>query len=307
MSSTANPKKSLPSKDLVAWFKHPWLKHSWLKYPQGADDQSALQPAIAAQGIEMVFTTKAGRFPVLKGFDLAVCRNTLQLLMGPAGAGKTTLMLILAGLLTPTAGHVTLLGQDLAQMDRAHLEQFRLQHLGFVDQDFNLFSALTALENVSVPLTLKGYSERQARREARSLLEQIGLGDRLHNLPRELSGGQQQRVAVARAIAGAPDLILADEPTSALDSQTGALVMTLFRQLVQEHGSTVLIATHDSRTMPQADRVVFLEDGMIQHSSRVAGMPICLSIPLDEPVAAPGHQLQDEPDSPDGQSDSPEY
>ncbi|HEY9647395.1 MAG TPA: ABC transporter ATP-binding protein [Chroococcidiopsis sp.] len=226
--------------------------------------------AIATHGIDMVFTSQSERLQVLRGIDLSVQQGDVHVLMGPAGAGKTTLLLVLSGLLTPTAGEVCLFGQSILQMPRCQREAFRLRHIGFVDQEFNLFSALSALENVSVPLTLKGMGEQRARREARDLLAQVGLGDKCDNLPRELSGGQQQRVAIARAIAGYPDLIMADEPTAALDSQSGHLVMTLLRTVTRERGCTVVLTTHDHRTLELADQVSYLEDGMLVGSERSA-------------------------------------
>jgi putative ABC transport system ATP-binding protein len=219
--------------------------------------------AIAARGIEMIFETRAERFYVLKGVDLTVLCQHIHLVMGPAGAGKTTLLLVLAGLLTPTSGSVCLLGEDMLRLSRSQREHFRLHHVGFVDQEFNLFSALTALENVSITLTLKGWSEYHARQEAQHLLEQVGLSDKLHNLPCELSGGQQQRVAIARAVAGYPALILADEPTASLDSHTGKMVMQLFHHLSREQGCTIVMATHDARVTDVADQITLMEDGMI--------------------------------------------
>ncbi|MBD1861061.1 MULTISPECIES: ABC transporter ATP-binding protein [Trichocoleus] len=220
--------------------------------------------AIAARGVEMVFQSGAERFYALKDIDLDIQRGDIYLLMGPSGSGKTTLLSILAGILTPSRGSVHLLGQEITRMSRTQLSQFRLENIGFIFQGFNLFPALTALENVELALKVKGLRGRSNRRQqAQSLLEQVGLQDKVKLLPRELSGGQQQRVAIARALAGDPPLIMADEPTAALDSRSGHAVIELLRNLAKEGGRTVLMVTHDPRIMDVADRVVNLEDGML--------------------------------------------
>ena len=226
--------------------------------------------AIAARGLEMVFQSGHERFYALKDIDLDIQQGDIYLLMGPSGSGKTTLLSILAGILTPTRGSVRLLGQEITKMSRTQLAQFRLENIGFIFQGFNLFPALTAQENVELALKVKGMRGRHKRRQhARELLEQVGLQDKTLLLPRDLSGGQQQRVAIARALAGNPPLIMADEPTAALDSRSGHAVIELLRKLAKESGRTVLMVTHDPRIMDVADRVVHLEDGMLdqQHAA----------------------------------------
>jgi putative ABC transport system ATP-binding protein len=237
-------------------------------------EMSTLAPdatvTIAARDINMVFESGSQRFQALQSINLDVKRGDIQLLMGPSGSGKTTLLSILGGILQPTAGQVFLLGQDITQMSPKALSQFRLKNIGFIFQGFNLFPALTALENVALALTLKGMRKRPARWEARLLLEQVGLGHKLNNLPKDLSGGQKQRVAIARALAGNPQLIMADEPTAALDSQSGHDVIQLLRELANEKGATVLMVTHDPRIINVADRVVYLEDGQLQEAKAPA-------------------------------------
>ncbi|HIK34004.1 MAG TPA: ABC transporter ATP-binding protein [Oscillatoriales cyanobacterium M59_W2019_021] len=223
--------------------------------------------AIAARGIEMTFHSGSQRFQVLKSIDLDVPKGDIQILMGPSGSGKTTLLSILSGLLTPSDGRVCLLGRDITKMSRSQLARFRLSHIGFIFQGFNLFPALTAAENVEVALNLKGIRGREARLQANLLLEQVGLGDKTHYLPKDLSGGQKQRVAIARALGGKPELIMADEPTAALDSKSGHAVIELLRYLAKEEGATVLMVTHDPRILDVADRVVHLEDGKLQSKS----------------------------------------
>lgn len=224
----------------------------------------AMPPAVVARGIQMIFRSGAEVYQVLKGIDLSIVQGDIYLLMGPSGSGKTTLLSILAGILTPTAGQVYLLNQEITGLSRANLARFRLQNIGFIFQGFNLFSALTASENIEVALHLKGLQGKTARRQARILLDQVGLGDKGGFLPRDLSGGQKQRVAIARALAGDPQIIMADEPTAALDSKSGQTVIELLRHLAKEGGRTVLMVTHDHRLVDRVDRVAYLEDGVLQ-------------------------------------------
>lgn len=211
----------------------------------------------------MVFRSGAQPFQALSDISLEIEQGDIQLLMGPSGSGKTTLLSILGGILTPTAGRVCLLGQDLTQMTRSQLAKFRLQHIGFVFQEFNLLPSLTAFENVELLLKLKGASQSSLRQKTWSLLEQVGLGKWAHHLPRDLSGGQKQRVAIARALAGNPEIIMADEPTAALDSQNGHAVIALLRQLAREGDRTVVMVTHDPRILAATDCVTYLEDGIL--------------------------------------------
>jgi len=219
--------------------------------------------AILAKGVEMVYQSGQQSYQVLKGVDWEIPKGNIQLLMGPSGSGKTTLLSILAGLLTPTNGHVYLLGQEITGMSRDKLAKFRLHNIGFIFQGFNLFPALTASENVEVVLNIKGIHGRSAKREAQALLEQVGLGEQANRKPSDLSGGQKQRVAIARALAGNPPIIMADEPTAALDSQSGHTVTDLLRKLAKEQDCTVLIVTHDPRVIDVADRVAYIEDGVL--------------------------------------------
>jgi putative ABC transport system ATP-binding protein len=212
----------------------------------------------------MIFQTGQQSFHALRDVNLEVNQGDVHLLMGPSGSGKTTLLSILAGILTPTTGNVCLLCQDITSMSRSKLAQFRLKNIGFIFQGFNLFPALTAIENVALALTVKGMKEKAARLEAMNLLDQVGLADKANNQPKEMSGGQKQRVAIARALAGNPPVIMADEPTAALDSQSGHAVIELLRRLAKENGHTVLMVTHDPRIIDVADRVTYLEDGMLK-------------------------------------------
>ncbi|MEO0458842.1 MAG: ABC transporter ATP-binding protein [Cyanobacteria bacterium P01_A01_bin.114] len=224
-------------------------------------------PAIAATNVEMVFQAGAETTRVLKGIDLTVEPREIRLLMGPSGSGKTTLLSILAGILTPTAGKVTVLDQEITGLGRKALTRFRRHHIGFIFQDFNLFPALTATENIQLAMQIKGIKGVAAQQEAYDLLKQVGLGDKADRLPKDLSGGQKQRVAIARSLAGNPKIIMADEPTAALDSKSGQAVVELLQHLAKEKGCTVLIITHDPRITDAADRITYLEDGLISNQS----------------------------------------
>ncbi|NEP76542.1 ABC transporter ATP-binding protein [Okeania sp. SIO2G5] len=211
----------------------------------------------------MVFQTGSQRYHVLKQIDLDVFHGDVHLLMGPSGSGKTTLLSILGGILTPTSGTVKILGQDITTLSRQKLSRFRRQHIGFIFQGFNLFPALTAADNVKVAMKLKGIKPHLWDKTAQTLLGHVGLGDKVDHYPHDLSGGQKQRVAIARALVGHPPIIMADEPTAALDSHSGHAVISLLRNLAKEGASTVLMVTHDPRIKDVADRIAYLEDGML--------------------------------------------
>jgi putative ABC transport system ATP-binding protein len=192
---------------------------------------------------------------------LDVRSGELALFVGPSGSGKTTLLSIMGCILRPTSGTVQVLGDDVTRLPQRELPAVRRERIGFIFQAFNLFPTLTALQNVALALDVKGVSGRAARDRAASLLDEVGLGARLHAYPADLSGGQQQRVAIARALAGDPPIILADEPSAALDSHSGRVVMDLLQRLAHERGRAVAIVTHDNRMLAYADRMVKMEDG----------------------------------------------
>jgi putative ABC transport system ATP-binding protein len=200
----------------------------------------------------------------LRGVSLDIMPGEFLLLMGPSGSGKTTLVSILGGILTPTAGAVVAFGEQVTSMSARQLARFRLHHVGFVFQGFNLFAALSARENVQLALSLKGVRGSSARDQAGDLLGEVGLADKTERLPRDLSAGEKQRVAIARALAGSPPLIMADEPTASLDSDNGRRVTELLRALAKDRGCAVLTVTHDQRIIDCADRIVHLEDGALK-------------------------------------------
>jgi putative ABC transport system ATP-binding protein len=198
----------------------------------------------------------------LAGVTLDVAAGEFVAVMGPSGSGKSTLLTLAGGLDTPTSGQVAVDGADLGALGRATRSALRRRAVGYVFQDLNLIPSLTAAENVMLPRELDGVRARQARREARLALEEVGVGELADRFPDEMSGGQQQRVAIARALVGDRRLVLADEPTGALDSHTGEDVMRVLRGRC-DAGASCLMVTHESRHAAWADRVVFLRDGRL--------------------------------------------
>jgi putative ABC transport system ATP-binding protein len=186
------------------------------------------------------------------------------ILMGPSGSGKTTLLMLMGCLLRPTSGAVYLFDRKVSGLGEAELPRVRRDNVGFIFQGFNLFPALTALENVEATLNLKGLRGEAARGKARELLGHIGLGKRLHHLPEDLSGGEKQRVAVARALAGNPPIILADEPTGQLDSKTGRLIVEVLKDLAHNEGRLIFMVSHDTRILGLADRIFTIDDGHLK-------------------------------------------
>ena len=228
--------------------------------------------ALVASGLCMGYTSGKLRTEVLRDLSLEVEEGQLTLIAGPSGCGKSTLLSILSGLQRPDAGSVVALGEDLYKVkgNRIARDRFRLEHTGFVFQGFNLFSALSALEQVMLPLGYMGVDDRTAKARGREALVEVGLGERMHLLPAELSGGEKQRVAIARALVKQPQLLFADEPTSALDAANGQVVIDTLRRIAHEHATTVLCVSHDPRLVNHADRVLEMEDGKILNDRRVA-------------------------------------
>ena len=219
--------------------------------------------AVRVRGVTKEFGTGGAVARALRGVDLDVPYGELLMLVGPSGCGKTTLVSIIAGTLEPTAGDVMVLGQDLRRMSNGRKVRFRRDNVGFVFQQYNLLPALTAVENAAVPLIIAGWSRRRAVEAAAVVLDQLGMGERLTNLPTELSGGQQQRVAIARALVHEPRLLVCDEPTSALDAENGRITMELVQQVAVQPDRAVIVVTHDSRVYSFADRIASMEDGRI--------------------------------------------
>lgn len=225
--------------------------------------------ALLASNLYKSYASGKLRIDVLRGLSIAIEAGRLTLIEGPSGCGKSTLLSILSGLQRPDAGSVTALGQDLWRGDNDAVDRFRLQHTGFVFQGFNLFSALSALEQVMLPLGYMGMTRAEATDRSQAALVEVGLGDRIDSRPAELSGGEKQRVAIARALAKRPQLLFADEPTSALDAASGQVVIDILRRVAHEHDTTVLCVSHDPRLVNHADRVLGMEDGVILNDRKM--------------------------------------
>jgi len=219
--------------------------------------------SVVAEEVTKVFREGRDDVPVLKGASLSIAPGEIVSLEGPSGSGKTTFLSILGCLLSPTGGRVSIAGEALEQKRPGQLQAIRKRHIGFVFQQFNLFPALNALENVEYALNLKGVSGKAAHEQALALIERVGLADRARFLPRDLSGGQKQRVAIARALAADPSVLLADEPTANLDINVAETILDLFVELAHRDRRALLIVTHDPKVRRVVDRTVRIEGGRI--------------------------------------------
>ena len=219
--------------------------------------------AVRCRGLTKTYGAGDARVMAICGVDLDVRLGELLMLVGPSGCGKTTLISVIAAILNQDSGGCEVLGRELNGMDQRQRTRFRGVSIGFVFQLFNLLPALSAIENVSVPLLINGVSRKDAENRARQLLSEVDLGERLRALPGELSGGQQQRVAIARALVHHPKLIVCDEPTSSLDHDTGRSVMNILRGLAKSPDRALIVVTHDPRIFEFADRIARMDDGKI--------------------------------------------
>jgi len=224
---------------------------------------------LRAEGVAKAFVSGRVRTQVLDNLSLSIHAGELTLISGPSGCGKSTLLAILSGLQKVDAGRVFALDSALDQLDANALERFRLLHTGFVFQGFNLFPALSAREQVELPLNYLGVPRRLASERAARSLEEVGLAHRMTLKPAELSGGEKQRVAIARALSKQPQLLFADEPTSALDAASGQVIIDILHRIARVHGTTVLCVSHDPRLIGHADRVLAMEDGRILSDRRM--------------------------------------
>jgi putative ABC transport system ATP-binding protein len=221
------------------------------------------ETAIAATGIAKRFKTGRTFIQVLRDVDFDARHGDVTMVMGPSGSGKSTLIAALSGLMKPDSGSVQALGQNLWDLKPGKIDRFRLDHCGFIFQGFNLFPALTAVQQVQIVLKYQGVPKAEARRRAADALSEVGLDNRMNQRPSELSGGEKQRIAIARALAKNPSLLFADEPTSALDGENGQIVIKLLQRAAKQHGAAVVCVTHDPRLETYADRVIQIEDGQI--------------------------------------------
>ncbi len=218
--------------------------------------------SVELEDVHLTLASSAGQVHILRGIDLAVAQGETLSVVGPSGSGKSSMLMVIAGLERATSGRVTVAGQPLAAMNEDQLALFRRDRVGIVFQDFHLIPTMNAVENVAIPLEFAGADDAFDRAEAG--LRAVGLGHRLAHYPGQLSGGEQQRVALARALAPRPVLLLADEPTGNLDRETGAHVIELMFELARDHGTTLMLITHDSGLASQCRRTVRLIDGRIE-------------------------------------------
>jgi putative ABC transport system ATP-binding protein len=225
-------------------------------------------PLIRARGLDKRYRRGSEEIHVLRGLDLDVGGGEFVAFMGPSGSGKTTLLNLLGGLDVPTSGTVSVSGVELSGLSRRQLAAWRVRNVGFVFQLYNLIPVLTAFRNVEVPLLLTGLSRACRRQHVETALDIVGLRPRMRHYPRQLSGGEEQRVAIARAIVTDPKMVLCDEPTGDLDRRAADNVLDLLSLLVSEHGTTVLMVTHDPRAAERASVVLHLEKGVLVNGER---------------------------------------
>lgn len=218
---------------------------------------------IKTTGLTKIYQNNTLKVEAVKQVDLSISEGEFTAIVGPSGSGKTTLFNMIGGLDEITAGNVEIAGTNICNLKENELIDFRLKHIGFVFQAYNLIPVLTAKENVAFIMLLQGLSEKERMQRSEDLLKQVGLGDKFDSRPNQLSGGQQQRVAVARALASKPRFILADEPTANLDSQSTSTLLDLMAEMNTKENITFLFSTHDQRVIDKARRVITIEDGKI--------------------------------------------
>jgi len=225
--------------------------------------ESTRELAVRCRGLTKTYGAGDASVTALRGLDLDVQRGELLMVVGPSGCGKTTLISVIGAILSQDSGESIVLGRDVQRMSESERARFRGTSIGFVFQMFNLLPALSAVENVAIPLLINGTPRRNAETKAREVVEAVGLGLRTNALPGELSGGQQQRVAIARALVHDPKLVVCDEPTSNLDHDTGIAVMEMLRGTGKKHDRALMVVTHDPRIFQFADRIAHMDDGKI--------------------------------------------
>jgi putative ABC transport system ATP-binding protein len=235
----------------------------------GRSDSSSL---IKVRGLNKTYRRGGDQIQVLQGLNLDVDKGDFVAFMGPSGSGKTTLLNLLGGLDVPSAGSITVDGDEITHMSGSKLTQWRARHVGFIFQMYNLIPVLNAFQNVELPLLLTKLSKADRRKHIETALGVVGLTDRMKHYPRQLSGGQEQRVAIARAIVSDPTFLLCDEPTGDLDRKSADEVMELILRLVKEYGKTVLMVTHDPVVARRADITLHLEKGVLVESGERQGV-----------------------------------
>lgn len=232
---------------------------------------SAPDPIARASGLYKIHGEGSSKLPVLRDVSFEIGANEFVCIMGPSGSGKTTLLHLLSGLDTPSSGAIEVQGRNLAELGDRQRTLLRRDAVGYVFQFFNLLPNLTVLENVALPLAIRGNAPAAAGDKPSQLLEKLGLGDKLASYPHQLSGGEMQRVSIARALCGGQPLLLCDEPTGNLAQQAGLEVMQILRELKEEQGRSILLVTHNPRDAAFADRVLFLVDGALANEAELKG------------------------------------
>jgi putative ABC transport system ATP-binding protein len=227
---------------------------------------------IRVRGLNKKYQRGSEEIQVLQGLNLDVDQGDFVAFMGPSGSGKTTLLNLLGGLDVPSAGSVTVAGDEITKMSAGRLTDWRARHVGFIFQMYNLIPVLTAYQNVELPLLLTKLSKAERRKHVETALGVVGLGDRMHHYPRQLSGGQEQRVGIARAVVVDPTFLLCDEPTGDLDRKSADEIMDLIGRLVREYRKTVLLVTHDPVAAERAGVVLHLEKGVLVEGVKVGGV-----------------------------------
>ena len=233
------------------------------------DGSGNSQSLIRVRGLNKTYSRGGEKIQVLQGLNLDVDKGDFVAFMGPSGSGKTTLLNLLGGLDVPSAGSITVDGDEITHMSGRKLTEWRARHVGFIFQMYNLIPVLTAFQNVELPLLLTKLSKADRRRHVETALAVVGLTDRMQHYPRQLSGGQEQRVAIARAIVSDPTFLLCDEPTGDLDRKSADEVMALIEELVGKYGKTVLMVTHDPVVAARAHTTLHLEKGVLVEASKL--------------------------------------
>ncbi len=231
----------------------------------GRSDGTSL---VRVRGLDKKYQRGSEEIHVLQGLNLDVDAGDFVAFMGPSGSGKTTLLNLLGGLDLPSAGNITVAGDEITHMSAGKLTAWRARHVGFIFQMYNLIPVLTAFQNVELPLLLTRLSKAERRKHVETALQVVGLGDRVHYFPRQLSGGQEQRVGIARAIVADPTFLLCDEPTGDLDRKSADEIMDLLSRLVSEHKKTVLLVTHDPVAAERAQVVLHLNKGVLEEGRK---------------------------------------
>ncbi|MFA4043458.1 MAG: hypothetical protein HZRFUVUK_000230 [Candidatus Fervidibacterota bacterium] len=266
---------------------------------QGKSNEQVVEYTVRCRNLHKVYVMGKVKVWALRGIDLDIKRGEYVSIMGPSGSGKSTLFNMIGGLDKPTEGTVFIDEVDLAQLDAYELAWLRCRKIGYIFQTFNLIPVMTALENVTLPMTFAGIPEDEKLDRGMELLKRVGLADRWNHKPAELSGGQQQRVAIARALANDPAIILADEPTGNLDLRTGREIIDLLKELNEEKGVTIISATHDLKMIDVSDRVVWIRDGKIARIEDRSKLQLQVGM-------VEGEELLEEEEKPEEEGEMPE-